>query len=366
MVATNSASPSDLRRLSDLGERRILSEVIESWFPPAPSALVRIGDDAAALQLPAMDQALVLTTDPCPLPVAWLLGERDFQIFGWYSILISASDLAAMGAKPQGILLAVEAPSDMLIADFERFLEGARQASEAFACPVVGGNLKEGPSFSSVATAVGTCAPEKLLRRSGASPGERVAVIGSSGVFAAAVLARIHQISLPPDSTATLSNALSKPRALVREGQLLSSLGLASSCMDASDGVPTCLFEIARRSDLDIYLDLDSVTVPAPVREVAQHLGVDIRKLQMMWGDWQLVCTVPEGKWQTLEGSLGQLGTPVATIGRTIRGTGSVFLRESGSYRPLRRIDNERFSSSSYLSRPLASVFDLSSFDLFG
>lgn len=351
--------------LRDLGERRILQEIVEGWFPDVPDSFVPVGDDAAAIAVPNASDALVLTTDPCPTPVAWLLGERDHYLFGWFSILINASDLAAMGAAPAGALLAVNAREDMKVDDFKRFLTGASAAAREFKCPVLGGNLKDAQEFSCVGTAVGFIDPDLLLTRSGSRAGDLVAVIGEMGLFASGVLAKLRNLQLRGKNKERAEKNLLRPRALVDEGQLLSSGRLATSCMDSSDGLANCFYQIASKSKVDLYIDLDQVTREPVVDLVADELGLDPRKLMLMWGDWQLVCTVPRSKKQSFETALKTMGTHYSFVGEVKSGDGNVFLRDGVEHTQLHRIDSERFSSSSYFSHELHEAFDLWSMPLF-
>src|SRR5258707_7017553 len=122
--------------LGKLGERRIVDELVRPRFPSS-NVIVGIGDDCAVLPPAKPDELLVFTTDPCPIPVICLLGETDFYHYGRMTVLINVSDLAAMGARPLGLLISTVMPEDMLIADYERFLDGAAEASAEWSCPVV-------------------------------------------------------------------------------------------------------------------------------------------------------------------------------------------------------------------------------------
>jgi thiamine-monophosphate kinase len=352
--------------LRDLGERRILHNIIEDFFPPAPGVLVPIGDDAAVVSLPHTDDAIVLTTDPCPVPVAWLLGEKDYYLFGWYSVLINASDLAAMGATPTGVLLAVNARDDMLLDDFKRFLTGAADAASEFACPVLGGNLRDSNEFSCVGTAIGMCKRDHILQRAGANEGDLVVVIGDMGLFASGVIARIQGIGLTEPERIKAEQHLLRPMARVREGQALASERLATSCIDSSDGLVNCFHEIALKSKVDIYLDFSRVACESVVSKVATKSGVDPRKLLLMWGDWELVCTVPPSRLEHLDKAMKRLRTSYSVVGEARLGTGKVLIKNGSSYQRLDFVDNERFSASSYFKYSLEHVFDLNAIRLTG
>lgn len=351
--------------LSDMGERRILHEIIEKRFPASRDMLVPVGDDAAGILLSGTNNALLLTTDPCPIPVLWLLGEKDYFVFGWFSVLINASDLAAMGATPLGILLAVNARADMSIYDFEQFLDGVSQAASAFDCPVIGGNLKDAIEFSCVGTAVGLCQKDSILRRSGAQEGDLVVVIGDMGLFASSVLSRLHDITLNPSDMEKADRNLRRPIARVKEGQVLASKHLVTACMDSSDGLVNCFYEIALKSNVDIYLDLAKTKPDKIVDTVSSELGIDWRKILLMWGDWELACTVSPEKLKALGEEMRSIGTPYSVVGKVKSGHGKVFIKDGTRYRSLHKMDNERFSGSSYFTHTLEETFDMSNISLF-
>src|SRR5436309_761620 len=108
--------------LRDLGERRIVKELIAPRFPQSEDQMMGIGDDCAVIPMCSPDQVLVMTTDPCPTPVVCLIEREDYYHYGRLTALINVSDLAAMGAKPIGLLISTIMPEDMRVADYERFL----------------------------------------------------------------------------------------------------------------------------------------------------------------------------------------------------------------------------------------------------
>ena len=105
---------SDLQ-LQELGEHRIIEEVIEPEFLSSEDVTLGIGDDCAILNLRPGHDSIVVSTDPCPLPVAWMLGDQDYSHYGWYTMIINVSDIASMGATPYGIMVATVMPPEMKV-----------------------------------------------------------------------------------------------------------------------------------------------------------------------------------------------------------------------------------------------------------
>src|ERR1017187_9544218 len=121
---SNSQEEQQSQVLGTLGERTILSDIIMPRIALGEAGADGIGDDCAEIAVPPAGHTILATTDPCPSPVAFVLGDHDYWHYGRMTVLINVSDLAAMGAKPIGILVSTVMPNDMLINDYQRFLDG--------------------------------------------------------------------------------------------------------------------------------------------------------------------------------------------------------------------------------------------------
>jgi thiamine-monophosphate kinase len=353
---TRNGSPS----LRDLGERYIVERLIIPRFGHHTGGGFGIGDDCALLPPPPTGSSFVFTIDPCPTPVACLLDTPDLYHYGWLTALINVSDLAAMGAEPAGLLVSTVMPETMTIEEYERFLDGLSDASNEWRCPVIGGNIKDGAEFSATGSAVGTVRRESVLLRTGAVHGDRVIVVGDMGVFWSACLNRLGGLShLDPAQADQLKRALYRPQAKIREGIALGRSHCVTTCMDSSDGVIGCLLELALRNRCDIIVENDSLKPCPAVAAAAATAGIDVRKLMLSWGDWQLVCTVrPESVNDILE-LMHSLGTACFDIGEIRQGAGNVYLSERGALREFANLANERFSGTSSSSYGIAEYADL-------
>jgi thiamine-monophosphate kinase len=342
------------QRLSDLGERGLL-ERIENLVPRTDKEhiLLGIGDDCASIK-PLKDEAIVLTIDPCPQPVISILEGEDRWYDGWFSMIINISDLASMGAKPLGILLALEAENDMLVTELDRFYEGILDASREFDCPVIGGNVKDATRFSCVGAAIGSVHPDRMLRRDRAKPGELVVVLGEMGRFWAGVIHKLESIPLTAEESLILMQNLQRPRPRIAEGRALAEHSLSRCAMDSSDGLVSCFYEIARASSgVDIYLDLADTEPDPLVSKVAELAHLDVRKLMLSWGNWELVTTVTVEKLARLSELMANLGCPVSVVGTVEQGSGKVWLRNEYSLEQLNYLASERFTKRSYFSHGL-------------
>jgi len=345
-------------KLRDLGERRILREIIYPRFSSFDGQIVGIGDDCAILPSPPIGHALVVTTDPCPTPVVCMVERPDMYHYGRMTILINVSDLAAMGAQPLGIVVSTVMPEDMSVREFDRFLDGISDAADEWSCPVLGGNIKDGPEFTSTGTAIGSVEPSKAMRRFGARVGDHVLVIGEMGLFWAAVLTRIENGAVTALRTEILDNALYRPVAKLAEGRALAGSGSVTACMDSSDGVIGCLQELAAVNRMDIIVNSRALAPHPDVAEVAASAEIDPRKLMLSWGNWELVCAVRPEQVSTIKNLMASLGTKVSDIGEVSKGKGNVLLLDGDRHKRIRNFASERFCPTSTFTHGLGAYLD--------
>ena len=121
---------------------------------------------------------------PVPEPAAHILGgDPDAFWKGWLLVTINASDLAASGACPLGFLAALEAPGELPVREFRRFIDGIRAACRAQGLNYVGGNVREGARLTGTGTSLGVCRDWAPVKRSGAQASDIVVSVGSGGLF---------------------------------------------------------------------------------------------------------------------------------------------------------------------------------------
>lgn len=313
--------------LNDLGERRILKEIIPKFVHAA-------GDDCAIIQ--SRKGKAVVTTDPVPQPAARVIGGDDDPYWlGWLLVTINASDIAASGASPSAFVAALDLPGEMLVSDLERLLAGIRDSCQANNLEYVGGNLREAQAIAAVGTAIGYCEAEPL-GRIGADDGDVLVVVGAAGEFWADAL-RIKQGKAVDKSKSPVFSPVSQSTLM----ETLHSHKMLKCAMDTSDGLAPTLHEIARVNQMSLQVDL------AAIRGATDFADVDERpeRLWMGWGDWTVVAAVEE---ERLEDVLKISGSKCTAIGRFIGGGSGVMLNDNGKQLPLGRLESERFAKDSW------------------
>ena len=210
-----------------------------------------IGDDAAVLQVQP-GQQLVASTDATIEGVhfrrGWLTGDE----IGGRAAAAALSDLAAMGAAPLGLLLALALP-DGWRGELAAIAGGVGRVASAVGCPIVGGNIASAPALSLTITVLGQAA--QPLLRTGARPGDIIFVTGALGGPGAAL--RALQAGTPMSRAQRARFASPVPR--VAEGQWLAAHG-ATSAIDISDGIVGDAGHVARASG--VTLEIEGRLVP--------------------------------------------------------------------------------------------------------
>ena len=223
---------------------------MSAWFPPGPATLVGIGDDAAVLAVP--DGRVVVTTD-------FLIEGRHFRRdwasaadVGHKAAARSLADCAAMGAEPSALLVALAAPPDLPVS-WVRELAGGLAAecarSSRAGAHVIGGDTARADLVVLAVTGLGDLAGRSPVLRSGAGPGDLVAVAGPLG-HAAAGLALL-EAGLAADP---LVREHLRPAPPYDAGPEAAGLG-ATAMIDVSDGLLADLGHIADASGLCVDLD---------------------------------------------------------------------------------------------------------------
>lgn len=297
-------------------------------------------DDCAVFRLDG-SQELVVGSDYVRGPKfrMYEFGLLDEYDLGYYLVAANISDIAAMGARPIGLLSVVRYPPDMTDDVFASVLRGIRDACVHFDTPNVGGDIGSAERLILSGTALGVCKPEHALLRRGARPGDRLCITGSTGLAGAAMeYFRFGERTNEIDQRykEVLLSAWKQPHARVREGIILGASGLASSCQDTSDGLKAAIEAISAASDVGFTINEANVPLAEPVLAVADHL--DRSALSIVMGDsvdFELLFTVPEQNLSLLRSAFAEQDLNFYEIGLATANESIVMRKRDGSLRDL-------------------------------
>lgn len=270
-----------------------------------------IGDDCALLAPPPGMQ-LAVTMDTLNSGVHFPPNTASFDI-GWKALAVNLSDLAAMGAQPAWCTLSLSLPcADAAFLD--GFTDGFLALAKQHDFALIGGDTTRGPLSISV-TAHGLIEPGSALRRAGAQVGDAIWVSGTLGDAAGA----LRQWQQGDAMTPALRERLDRPTPRVALGRALR--GVASSCIDISDGLLADLSHICRASGVAAQLDAQALPSSEALRQAfdtATRLA-----LQASGGDdYELCFTAPAAQRDVLHALSQALNLPLTHIGDIVTGAG--------------------------------------------
>ena len=236
-----------------------------------------IGDDCAVLA-PIFNQNIVVTTDTLVAGVHFPF-DTSPRAIGHKAVAVNLSDIAAMGAKPSWLSLAITLP-DIDEAWLLEFCEGVFELCEFYNVELIGGDTTQGP-LSITITAQGLTPEGSYLSRSGAKSGDWLYVTGELGDAALALQQITGKVDLEPQFIDAIRNKLDYPKPRVLAGQTLREY--ASSAIDLSDGLISDLGHICQASNVGANVVLDALPLSTIMRD--SLLADDAITLALSGGD---------------------------------------------------------------------------------
>lgn len=300
-------------------------DLIKRYFEPlAASGSFSLGDDAAVLT-PKQGRQLVFTADAIVSGVHFLAddppGDVAAKLLG-----VNLSDLAAMGAEGLGYLVTTAWPSNIDELWISSFAKGLAECQARYSVGLLGGDTvaTNGPMCLSL-TAIGDVPVNKVLRRNGANVGDLVYVSGCIGD--AGVGLRILRDNAVGGELNDRAKAIEKyrcPQPRLGLGQALR--GLASACIDVSDGVIADLEHLANESRKRMIINLPQI----PVSPLANMIG-GAEGAIIAGDDYELLFTSPPVNQDKLQATAKKTMIPITCIGEVLVGEGIEVLDNSGN-----------------------------------
>ncbi len=285
-----------------------------------PSVIRGIGDDAAVITSP-VGQWTVLTTDLLTEGVHFNLQTATMTDIGFRAAAANLSDIAAMGATPQHLLVSLAIPRTGTTQQALQLYRGMMAACRPHHVALIGGDTSasDGGWFLSL-TLTGIVPPRKALFRSGARVGDCLYVTGTIGDS----LAGLQLLNEPSPRRTALSARHRKfligrhlrPTARVAEGRWLSAHRFATSAIDISDGLSGDLRHICQESHVGVELDLGALPLSQGCRAYAAARKLDPVDLALTGGeDYELLFTVSPRYRPRLEQAAIDRGFSLTCIG---------------------------------------------------
>jgi thiamine-monophosphate kinase len=294
--------------VSEIGEFGLIERLASILGREAPADLiVGIGDDAAVWR--AGDQYVIATTDTMVEGVHFLADAASWADIGWKALAVNVSDIGAMGGQPLFALVTLALPPDTGVEAMDALYRGLNGCAAEYGVAIAGGDIVSAPQVSVTVALIGRAqvagGEPLLLLRSGAKPGDAIAVSGTLGASAAG-LRRLREGGQPSDRFVRAHMRPSPPLSL---GQEAARGGLRCG-IDVSDGLVQDIGHICEMSGLGALVRADSVPTSP---DLTSAYPQDALRLACTGGeDYELVLV---GDRERIERAGAASGVAVTVIG---------------------------------------------------
>lgn len=318
-------------------------DIIRRYFKrTATQAVLGIGDDAALIKA-TDNKELAISTDALVCGKHFFADTDPYKL-GCKSLAVNLSDMAAMGAKPRWVLLALTLPDNLAQnnkAWLSEFSAGFFALADSYQVELIGGDTTSGPLNIGVQI-IGEVEVGKALRRSGAKLDDDIWVSGRLGDAALALNHKLQQITLEPNEIAYCLPALLTPTARIELGQHL--IDLAHSAIDISDGLVADLGHILTASEKAAYINMTDIPCSPVLKKYLQQSLV-MRCLLAGGDDYELCFTAPKINRDKIKNLSAKLAVPLTCIGEILSGEGLIVKDAKGNAITLETKGYDHFSA---------------------
>lgn len=316
-------------RLGPGREFDLIREFVETGPPDRPDVRIGSGDDCAVITGTAIAVSTDMFVENVHFRRDWLKGEE----IGYRATAAALSDLAAMAARPIGVLVSVAASAADVQAELVHEIgTGVRNAAADFGAALLGGDLSRAAELMLNITVLGD-APDPVAR-SGARAGDAIFVTGRLGAAAAAVRAWRRGWE-PPEAARA---AFARPRPRIREARWLAEHAGIHALIDLSDGLTGDLSHLAAASGKAVGLDVDRVPVHPAAREVTKtDANADAVRLALGGGeDYELCFAAPARPVEeVMDAFHDEFGIRLSRVGTVREGSGVHVVENDGTWTPI-------------------------------
>ena len=300
-----------MKKTEELGERKIIG-IIQSHLDLMPKMSIPFGDDVSACDIGHGELAvlktdmLVAKTDVPPGMTLWQAARK--------AVVMNISDFAAKGVKPKAMLVSLGLPEGITEKDVEELATGLNAGAREYGAYVIGGDTGEASDIVISISLFGKAAKRRVMLRSGATPGDFLAVTGFFGKPPAGLRILLNDLGVSDKNREVLVESVLLPHARLKEGLALSRTKAVTAAIDSSDGLAWSLHEVARASDVGFLVD--KLPIASEAERFGEDNNVDPVEMAFYGGEeYEIILTVKPLLWRAAEKAVSRIGGRLLRIG---------------------------------------------------
>jgi len=322
-------------RCSDLGEDGVIELISKDENSPE-NIIIGIGDDAAVIH-PGNDQYTLISCHMLVEDSHFIRSKTTPYQVGYKGITKSVADIEAMGGTSLYLLVGLSLPPHTELNFVDELYRGMEDANSKCSIHIIGGDMTDcrGPITISL-TIMGEAAPDRIIKRFGARPGDLVLVTGPLGGAAAGLHLVLNEVSIPDRKLA--ESALLRqlqPEPPIGKGSALAATGAVHAMTDISDSLCRNLGKMCTFSHLGATIHMDKIPIDSIALDLARHTSLNAVDWALYGGeDFEMLACVDPRYAKDVEKALGEIGSDCYFIGEITSEPG-LKINENGATREL-------------------------------
>jgi thiamine-monophosphate kinase len=282
-------------KVGELGERALVKQL--AGLIDCTAVLCPGADDCSAIAFD--DYYVVVTTDMLHKKTHFPREMSGYQI-GWMATAATLSDIAAMGADPLGVTMAMGIPREADVAFALDVVRGCNACCRQNGTMLIGGDTDEHDELTLVGTAIGRVQRDKMLTRAGAKLGNAVCVTGRLGLAAAGVRMLLDSSYADHPLRKRALKKLFEPQPRITYGQALAASGAVTALIDTSDGLSLSLYELSTASNCGFCLQAADLPVSDAAKSVSRDRSDELALALYRGGDYELLFTAKRERLEAI------------------------------------------------------------------
>ncbi|HEY4717156.1 MAG TPA: thiamine-phosphate kinase [bacterium] len=334
------------KNINNTGEFGLINWIRKlSW--KNKKTFIGIGDDAACIEIDR-NRFLLATTDTLQEGIHLNLQWNTPESAGRKLVSVNISDIASMGGRAEWCLLTAGLNGKLSLKWFQSFMGGIWNETKKYGISIVGGDTVESPGKNYFSmTMMGTIEKNRVVLRSGAKPGDRIFVTGTTGdsSLGLEILKHYKNVKKVPEKLLCLVRKHLDPKPPAVLGRVLAEKGIPSAMIDISDGLIQDICHILDESGVGARVYANRIPLSSHYRKYVKKYSSDFFHMALNGGeDYELVFTASGGSIALLSGIKNKLRRRITEIGEITRSNIKLLVNPDGKVEQLKSSGYQHFN----------------------